>query len=202
MKTQVFKNKESFRTNDQLMIILYPVTIILSLICFGIILSAGKNILTKNTSEKLLLNSMSSISHVQFATQPEQQMEVEKLYARNNRVSEKMELEILTAKVQNYIVPEKEPELDISMVTAIDFSETEIATENQAQKSEYIKFEYLENMAKERYNELLEFYALEKQVREYLVIEKEPLLELEDWMTSEKCWCHQINEPVAIINSK
>ncbi len=227
MKTRVFKNSESYILMYPILVVtaLFLAGILLSVcipktpdikvpgnevtdVNFSYVNSQNFDFdvpeqpdLFENNSGKPVIITLIAVNEVVLGSFPEMEIEVEKLHARNNRISEKIELEMLTAKIQDYIEPEKEPELDLSVSAVIDISDREMAvemwSENPAQKSEYIKFEYLENMAKQRYNEILEFYTLEKRIREYLVIEQEPTLELEDWMTSEKCWCHQLNEPVA-----
>ncbi len=275
MKTQELKNKKSFNLSDQLIVISFPFIIILSLIVLGMILSAGKNVFTENTTgEHLMLSSLNSVEKIQLAEHPEQQMEIEKLVSRMNSITEKMELETLMTKVQEYLIPEKEPDFSnqinigkpvyieetihfnemannpdfrsetsrpskyvknellekwadekykdvlefhamnrkvkqflaeekeqiISTEDALSFNGSEMAhlsvsEINHAPK--YVKNQYLEKWAREKYDEVLEFYAMEKKVREFLIAVPEPSLALENWMTNGKCWCTEPREQFA-----
>jgi hypothetical protein len=45
-------------------------------------------------------------------------------------------------------------------------------------------------------------YAFEKKIKEYLTIETELPLQLEEWMTDRKCWCPELREAIAITQPK
>ena len=164
----------------------------------------NKSIVSESSdmNANMKLEYVNPVSDVPFAIQPEMELETEKLLSNAKQVSEKMEMELLMAKVQEYLIPEPEPKLDIVWVKSTVFSDADIsekAKEASAHRSGYIKNKYLEKWGREKYNEVLEYYALEKRAKEFLVAEPEPPLLIEDWMFDEKCWCSEANEPVAAI---
>ena len=164
----------------------------------------NKSVVPENSdvNAKMKLEFVKPVLDIQIGIQPGMELETEKLLSNAKQISEKMEMELLMAKVQEFLIPEPEPKMDIVCVKSTDFLVADIsekAKEASAFKTGYIKNKYLEKMAREKYDEVLEYYALEKRAKEFLVAEPEPTLLLEDWMFDEKCWCSEANEPVAVI---
>ena len=58
----------------------------------------------------------------------------------------------------------------------------------------------LKTMAYEKNNEAVEFYAFEKKIQEYLVVEKKNHLELEEWMTEKNAGALEMLEPYTLQN--
>ena len=105
-----------------------------------------------------------------------------------------LEFHAMNRKVKQFLAEEKEQIIsteDALSFNGIKMAHPPVSEIDQAPK--YVKNQYLEKWAREKYDEVLEFYAMEKKLREFLEAEPEPSLALEDWMTNGKCWC---TEPV------
>ena len=120
-------------------------------------------------------------------------LNLEKEFAKNSKSkSQNAEFKLLAEKLSVYLVLEDEPELELILLPI---------SEKQLPANIYIKNEYLENLREVKVAELEKFYEIQQKCREYLAIEIEPTLELEDWMCDEKCWCFG-NNTVFALNDK
>lgn len=148
-----------------------------------------------NVSEKQSMCFLVSIKGFCLAGEVNQNLETDKLIVRNKNIlyskrnSQNSELNSLADKLSEYLVPEEEPELEFVILS---FTEVE----DPAKK--YYTNNYLENLRDLKVTELETFYANQQKFREYLVEEKEPPLELEDWMCDENCWCFGNNTTFAL----
>ena len=104
------------------------------------------------------------------------------------KVKEAEEFYAYQQKLREYLVPVEEPEMEFVI---LPFPEEKQLTRK------YCKNEYLENLVRIKVKEAEEFYAYQQKLREYFVVEKEPPLELEDWMINEECWCVDRNPTFA-----
>ncbi len=194
MKTQVFKNSETTAASNLLMI---AAMIILS----GILLFAINNrqpVLSdsvfnkqwKQETETHLLNPAVS-----------QEAAPNKTETTENTASE---TEFSMIKMHEFLIPENEPELTLELANSITFPKvtTEIFSieKNIAISDNFLKD--LKNQANEKTREAVELYALERRVRDFLTVETEKPLCMEDWMVSEKCWCPELHEKMAFNQEK
>jgi hypothetical protein len=194
MKTQVFKNSETAATSNLLML---ATMIILS----GILLIANNKessfsgnsfskSITKQENEKLLLN-----------TKPLDEAVTSENVTFKNTASE---IEFSMEKLHEFLIPENEPELTVSIANSIVFPEVntdKLSTEINTVNSDNFLLN-LKHQAKEKTRDAVEYYAMEKKVREFLSIETEKPLCLEDWMLNRKCWCPELQEAMALSEGK
>ena len=194
MKTQLFKNSETAATSNLLML---ATMVILS----GILLIANNKessfsgnsfskSITNQENEKLLPNTKTMDEAII--------KENEKV---NNPASE---IEFSMAKMHEYLIPENEPELTVSIANSIVFPEVktdELSAENSTVNSDNFLLN-LKQQANEKTSEAVEYYAMEKKVKEFLIIETEKPLCLEDWMLNRKCWCGEPDETFALAKEK
>jgi hypothetical protein len=189
MKTQVFKNNETTATSNLLMLV--------TMIIFsGILIVANNNKSsfsgnsfstsgTKQENEKLLIN-----------IKPMDKVVSGKNKTVKNPVSE---IEYSVVKMQEYLIPENEPELEAGIANSIVFPDVETVepevTESASKDNSFLSD--LKKQASEKTNATVGLYAFEKKIRGYLTNETEKPLELEDWMTNEKCWCTKSREALA-----
>ena len=160
-----------------------------------------------NSSEILSLELMTPLNGYCLSSEFEQNLEVAKLIARTNNkthlnldnsktliddsknLSSNSESNAFMEKINEYLIPEDEPELEIVFLLTPD---------KMVQKSKIIKNEYLENLRKIKMDELKQFYANQQKFREYLIVEKELPLKMEDWMIDENCWCFENKATLAV----
>jgi len=194
MKTQVFKNSETASTSNLLML---AAMIILS----GILLNANNKkssfsgnsfskSITKQENEKLLLN-----------TKPLDEAVTSENVTFKNTASE---IEFSMEKLHEFLIPENEPELTVSIANSIVFPEVntdKLSAENKLVNSDNFLLN-LKHQANEKTRDAVEYYAMEKKVREFLSIETEKPLCLEDWMLNRKCWCPELQEAMALSEGK
>ena len=194
MKTQVFKNSETAATSNLLML---AAMIILS----GILLNANNKkssfsgnsfskSITKQENEKLLLNS-----------KPLDEAVTSENVTFKNTASE---IEFSMEKLHEFLIPENEPELTVSIANSIVFPEVntdKLSTEINTVNSDNFLLN-LKHQANEKTRDVVEYYAMEKKVREFLSIETEKPLCLEGWMLNRKCWCPELQEAMALSEGK
>jgi hypothetical protein len=260
MKTQVFKNSETVKSSDSMMV--FTMIIFWGLLLFGV---DNMYLFLKNEA----FNSEAKYENgLQFRKTNQPKNAVGSENAATNNTG--LEIEFPMAKMQEYLIAENEPEFTVADANSIVFPESETVVltadyasgndffltdlKNQAREKtkeavEYYAFEkklreYLipENehkfeagiansiifpdvetvkistannklgtdnfltdlkiQASEKTKEAVEYYAFEMRVKEYLTIETEFPLQLEDWMIDEKCWCHEWREPMALSLKK
>jgi hypothetical protein len=209
MKTQEFKNNESVRTANFIFLIL--------MIIFCQILLSGNKSGELNKTSKELSGPEFEIPAQQicFAVTVAQELEKDKLNLKikfnneainheieriNNRASA---VEFSMAKMNEYLIAAEEPEMNINVAKSIIFHEDEsVVPVNENELNNKNLLMELKFQASEKTREAVEFYALEKRVREFLTIENEKPLELEDWMINNKCWCPEVNESVSFAERK
>jgi hypothetical protein len=180
MKTQVFKNSETEKTSHFMMLV--------SMIVFCEILL-------------FIVNNEQSFSGNGFsATQGKENDENLEFNGRltENKVSRENESiknpglnSAVTMAMREYLIPENEPELTVDYANSMLFPDVvnvELAATEFASNDDSFMLD-LKKQASEKTKEAVELYAFEKKIREYLTVETEKPLELEDWMTNEKCWC-------------
>jgi hypothetical protein len=188
MKTQVFKNSETVKSSNSMMV--FTMIIFGSLFLFA---ADNMHLLSKSGT----FNSLSKQDNeLQF-----QKMNQSENAAGNETATSKnpgSEIEFSMAKMQEYLIPENEPELTVADANSIVFpdAETIVLTANKALSNDYF-LKDLKIQASEKTKEAVEYYALEKKVKEFLTIEIEKPLKLEEWMVSGKCWCSEPEEKLA-----
>jgi len=239
MKTQVFKNSETVKSSDSMMV--FTMIIFWGLLLFGV---DNMYLFLKNEA----FNSEAKYENgLQFRKTNQPKNAVGSENAATNNTG--LEIEFPMAKMQEYLIAENEPEFTAADANSIVFPESDQAREKTKEAVEYYAFEkklreYLipENehkfeagiansiifpdvetvkistannklgtdnfltdlkiQASEKTKEAVEYYAFEMRVKEYLTIETEFPLQLEDWMIDEKCWCHEWREPMALSQEK
>ncbi len=103
------------------------------------------------------------------------------------------------ALIMEFLAPVSEQELEIVSITepeplVLINLEPVAATPKMA----YTNNPYLEKLKDMKMSQLDEFYAFQMKVKECLVAEKEAPLTLEEWMTSDRCWCTERNKNIAL----
>ena len=209
MKTQEFKNNESVKTVNFIFLALM-------IIFCEILLSGNKSGELNKTSKELSSPDLEiPAQQICFSGTVAQELEKDKLYLKvklNNEAihrenernqSRASEVEFSMAKMNEYLIAAEEPEMDINVAKSIVFYKDEsIAPVNENELNNTNLLKELKFQASEKTREAVEFYALEKRVREFLTIENEKPLELEDWMINSKCWCPEVNESVSFAERK
>jgi hypothetical protein len=187
MKTQVFKNGE-FTTASNLMLV--AATIVFG----GILLFNTGNspvFLGNNLLETQVKPQKELFTKIQPATEPVENV----LQSTKNEKGTNISLET----IQEYLVPAQEENLTVSAASSIVFPEvkTEIysAENNNVNSDNFLA--NLKHQANEKTREAVELYAMVKKVREFLTIETEKPLCLENWMLNRKCWCSEPEEKLA-----
>jgi hypothetical protein len=107
-------------------------------------------------------------------------------------------------KSREYLIPENEHKFEVGTVNSIVFPNVEpvnlITAESRLGSNDLLQD--LKNQSNEKTKEAVEYYAFDLRMKEYLTIETELPLQLEDWMIDEKCWCHEWREPMALSQEK
>jgi hypothetical protein len=187
MKTQVFKNSE-FTTASNFMLV--AATIVFG----GILLFNTGNspvFLGNNLLKTQVKPQKELFTKIQPVTEP-----IENVHQSTNN---EKGTNISMAKIHEYLVPAHEEELTVSVACSIVFPEVineTFSAENNIVNSDNFLLS-LKHQANEKTREAVEFYAMEKRVREFLSIETEKPLCLEKWMLSGKCWCSEPEEKLA-----
>ncbi len=152
------------------------------------------NLLAEKVSEFLIPAEEPELEFV-ILPFPEEQQSARKYYKNEYleylveiKVKEAEEFYAYQQKLREYLVVEKEPELEF---VKLPFPEEKQLTRK------YCKNEYLENLVRIKVKEAEELYAYQQKLREYFIVEKEFPLELEDWMINEECWCFDKNPTLA-----
>jgi hypothetical protein len=118
-------------------------------------------------------------------------------------MNKETEAEFSMEKMNAYLINEAEPALDLELAHLIvfpDLETVEFNAENEIKND--IQLAELKAEALAKTNADVEIYAFEKKIRDYLIVEKEESLELEDWMTDAKCWCPELRETMALAEQK
>lgn len=194
MKTQVFKNSESVKSSDSMMVFTM-------IVIWGLLLFAGENryVLLKNGAFNL-------------QAKPENGLQFQKMNKQENAVGNEnsttqnpaLEIEFSMAKMQEYLIPETETELEVDIANSNIFAEVEgvkfSAADNTLGVDNFLND--LKIQASKKTNEAVEYYAREKKVKEYLTAETEQPLKLENWMKDENCLCPERHEVMAYSEVK
>jgi hypothetical protein len=170
MKTQVIKNSETVKSSNFKMFV--------SMIVFG-----GLLLFAATNKPSLFGNSSLNVQ-----SKPD--------YFNNKTIKNPApESDFSMAKMQAYLIPEIEPELNVSFANSIVFpdAETVVLTADNALSNDYF-LKDLQIQASEKTSEAVEYYAFKKKIKEYLSIETEMPLELEDWMMDEIYWNYKLNK--------
>lgn len=91
----------------------------------------------------------------------------------------------LIERVREYLEDLEEPALTISNMPEINFPEKPVNTK----KNKTGENEYLETLAEQKVQRVIQDYELVLKTKELLVLESEEKLDVEDWMVNETCWC-------------
>lgn len=209
MKTQKLKNSEELKSIN-LIFLLIAIFIIEVMV-----LTSGSRESTKPYFERMEQNFMPKIDPIIFSQPIALKLESENLYQniklrekatireieRNNAMN--FDKEFSMAKLKTYLIKEADPALSINDVQSIQFPEYKATPINS---SFYFKNDKqlleLKAAAYEKTLASLQIYTFEKKLQEYLVVEKEKPLELEKWMTDEKCWCPELRETMNFAELK
>lgn len=199
MKTQTFKRNVIHN-------LMVSILVILLLWLTGILFLSGfEEKHNSKPSELNVSNKMPDI-HLLKSIKPinifdntnfNQNLEMARLNTKISEVTERIELGILSEKLNEFAKPEQEPKLELGIVLSLKFPEIEDESFSNRENRTYVKNKFLEEMGRQKYYEVLEFYALEKWVKESYVLEKETPLKTEHWMLDEKCWCTESNNNLA-----
>ncbi len=164
--------------------------------------SKSKESSTENLSMKLMI----PLNEFYFTNQVDRNLEKDKLIERNNdrlylslndekkliedseNDTQNSELNLLMEKLYEYLIPAEEPELEFVML---------FTAEEPQHIRKYYKNEYLENLVKIKVEESEKFYANQQKLKEYLVVEKELPLQIEEWMIDDNCWCFENKSALA-----
>jgi len=159
----------------------------------------------ENSTKQTSMNLLIPINKVDMEVKTSQHLEKDKLVDRNKEAYLKLvnkkesiedlendnsnaELNVLLAQLNEYLLPETEPELDIEVL---------INPAEKEEKRQLLKNEYLEDLRKVKIKELDEYYAKQLIFKEYLVVDDESPLNMEEWMIDEKCWCFENKNTLA-----
>jgi len=171
------------------------------IVIWGLLLFAGEN-------RYVLLKS----GAFNLQAKPENGLQFEKMNKPENAVENKnsttqnpaLEIEFSIAKMQEYLIPETETELEVDIANSNVFSEVEgvkfSAAGNTLGVDNFLND--IKSQANEKTNEAVEYYAREKKVKEYLTVETEQPLKLENWMKDENCLCPERHEIMAYSEVK
>jgi hypothetical protein len=202
MKTQKLKNSETLKAIN-LIVLLMAIFFIEIMV-----LTNGSRESVKPVFEVMELELMTPI-YPGYLPQPiTENLENENIFqnknlrekaivreTKNNMVNSDKEFSM--AKLKFYLNQDVDPVLSLNDALSIEFPENEmmpvselVDIKNDQQLKE------LKAMADIKTNEAVENYAFVKKLQEYLVLEKEKPLELETWMTDEKCWCPEMVKPL------
>ena len=193
MKTQVFKNSEPVKSSDSMMVFTM-------IVIWGLLLFAGENryVLLKNGAFNLQAKPESGLQF-QKMNKPESVVESKNPTTQNPA----LEIEFSMAKMHEYLIPEAETELEVDFANSNIFAEAEgvkFSADNTLGIDNFLND--LKIQANEKTNEAVEYYALEKKVKEYLTAETEQPLKLEIWMKDENCLCPERHEVMAYSEVK
>jgi hypothetical protein len=183
MKTQVFKNSEPVKSSESLMVFTM-------IVFWGLLLFASENsyVLFKNGKFNLQVKPKNGLQFEKM-NKPENAVENENSTIQNPA----LEIEFSMAKMQNYLIPEAEPELEVDIAKSNVFPEVEgvkfSAADNTLGVDNFLK--ELQNQANEKTNKAVEYYALKKKIKECLSVDTEMPLKLENWMMDEKQWSYK-----------
>jgi len=193
MKTQVLKNNETGNASNSMMIT--------TLIIFGCLLLYATNKINPQFGNSSS-NSQKKYVNEELVTITDNQ---ENALSSSRNAGELVNSidQFSMGKMQEYLIAENEPELEIGEVLSIKFPDVEpveLTTDYASGNDQFLND--LKIQASEKTNKTLELLALEKKMKEYLTIETEQPLQLENWMTDEKCWCRSLQEPTALTEKK
>lgn len=193
MKTQVFKNSEASKSSNSMMV--------LTMIIFGTIflIAASKMHLQFGSSSSTFRKQYENEQLLLKMNQPENAV------IRDNNAIDiaTADLKISMEKMYEYLIPEIEPELEVDKFKSMSFPEFEpviLTSESILNNDHFLK--NLKIQAKENTDDAVDYYALEKKVKEYLNVETEQPLKLENWMTDENCLCPEKHVATAFSEVK
>ena len=209
MKTQELKNKESVKSTNLVILV------IMIFFCQILLLTSGSSKSNQSSTEINKQKFLTPI-HQEFLSQTVvQKLEKDKLFQnmkmnemainreieKNNRKT--LEAEFSAAKMNTYLIEENEVELDVNVAQSIIFPDEEtIAINADNEFDTDIQLMELKAKAFEKTRLAVEFYALEKKMQAYLIVETEKPLEIEEWMTDAKCWCPELRESTTFAELK
>jgi hypothetical protein len=180
MKTHVFKISESVNFT------IYDVLFVSIIVFVGILLFIGNN------RQSLLL-----ADSINTPLKPD----IIKNETMKNPASE---IEFQASKNYEHLIRETEPELEAGIANSIIFNDFEMVklttSDNSLGTDNFLKD--LQVQASKKTNEAIEFFAFEKKTKEYLSIDTEMPLRLENWMVNEKCWCPELRATTALKQEK
>lgn len=208
MKTQKLKNSETLKAIN--LIVLFMAILFIEIT----VLTNASRESVKPVFEVMELEFMTPI-YPSYLPQPiTENLENENLFQNKNLrekaiVRETKNHTVITtkefsmAKLKTYLKQDVDPVLSLKDVQTIEFREYEVMPVSELVdiKNDKQLLE-LKSMANKKTNEAVKNYAFVKELQEYLVLEKEEPLELEKWMTDEKCWCPEMVKPLNLAELK
>ena len=205
MKTQEITNNETVKSSN--LIMLFSMIVICEI--FLLTSGAGKSNhsydeMTPNLAIPMQQFSFSKIVHQELETEKlnlKMKLTEKKIGSENEiRVCSNSGIENAMARLNEYLIAEKEPELDVNAVQSIIFPVIEMDDSKETADASNATFvKELKIQASEKARMDVEIYVFEKKLRDYLTVEKEIPLELEDWMINKKCWCPELKESLAFF---
>ena len=201
MKTQAFKKNV---INNSMVWVLVIIVLWLTGALFLSGYEENQNLIQSeiNTSNSMpevhTLKSIKPVNIFDNAPTFYQNLEIDRLNTKISEVKERIELGILSVKLNEFAKPEQEPKLDFGNVVSLNFPEIEDESFSNRENRTYVKNKFLEEMGRQKYNEVLELNALLKKINDCFVVENEKRLKIEHWMLDEKCWCTESNGHFAI----
>ncbi|HSH19007.1 MAG TPA: hypothetical protein VLA03_01065 [Draconibacterium sp.] len=209
MKTKKLINKEAVVSSNLIMLIG------MILFCKILLLANGSGESRNSSAEINKPEFLMPIQQKIFSNTVTPDLEKEKLFQNINLkekavncenekiVSKEADAEFSMEKMNAYLINEAEPALELELVQLIVFPDLETVEFNAEYEIENdIQLAELKAEALAKTKADVEIYAFEKKIRDYLIVEKEESLELEDWMTDAKCWCPELRETMALAEQK
>lgn len=173
MKTQVFKHSETKSSNSMM---------VLTMIIFAVILFYAATKMQSHFKSSTMVLQKKFVTEEPFS----------KMYRQVNSASRNNAIETATSgvdymmeKMTEYLIPEVEPQLEVSEFTSISFSEFEPTLIQKNTLNNDLFLNDLKMQASQKTNEAVEYYALEKKLSEFLIADPENKLEIEEWMIRE-----------------
>ena len=170
MKTHVFKNSETVNLT------IYDVLFVSIIVFVGILLLMGNN-----------RQSIMGGGSMNARSKPD-------IFKNETMKNPASEIELSMAKMYEYLIHETEPVIEAGIANSIiirDFEMVNLTTaDNSFGTDNFLKD--LQVQANKKTNEAVEYFALEKSIKDCLTSETEMPLQFEDWMINEKCWCPEL----------
>ena len=99
------------------------------------------------------------------------------------------------AQLKAYLVEETEPKLKLKDVESILFPDE---AEQNNRITNDLALQAMKTEASRITDSIVNSYAFQTKIFEFLTVEQEKPLQLEDWMINSKCWCPEFEEPMSI----